>query len=98
MRVSTAPGKGDPLAFLRPYVPPKRHGLVDVVLEELGLAPTNVTKVVAKARGIGYTQAHAMVQRTPVVIVESVSLARAQELADALRVGNAVVSLRGATT
>ena len=54
-------------------------------------------QVVAKVRGIGYTQAHELVQRTPVVIVQGVSLARAQELAGALRVGNAVVSLRGAT-
>jgi len=97
VRVSEAYGEGDPLAFLRPCVPPTRHALVDVVLEELGLAPTNVTKVVAKARGIGYTQAHEMVQHPPVMIVEGVSLARAQELADELRVGNAVVSLRGAT-
>lgn len=96
VRVSEAYGEADPLAFLRPCVPPTRHALVDVVLEDLGLAPTNVTKVVAKTLGIGYTQAHAMIQRTPVVIVEGISLARAQELAEALRVGNAVVSLRGA--
>jgi len=96
VRVSEAYAEGDPLAFLRPCVPPTRHALVDVVLEELGLAPTNVTKVVAKVRGIGYTQAHELIQRTPVVIAEGVSLARAQELAGALRVGNAVVSLRGA--
>ena len=98
VRVSEAQGDGDPLAFLRPCVPPTRHALVDVVLEELGLAPTHVTKIVAQVRGIGYTQAHALVQRTPVVIVQGVSLARAQALAAELRVGNAVVSLRGAPT
>ena len=96
--VSEAHGDGDPLAFLRPCVPPTCHALVDVVLEDLGLAPTNVTKVVAQARGIGYTQAHALIQRTPVAIVEGVSRARAEVLADQLRVGNAVVSLRGAAT
>jgi ribosomal protein L7/L12 len=96
VRVSEAYSEGDPLAFLRPCVPPTKHALVDVVLEELGLAPTNVTKVVAKTRGIGYAQAHELIQRTPVVIAEGVSLIKAQELAEALRVGNAVVSLRGA--
>jgi ribosomal protein L7/L12 len=96
VRVSESLGEADPLAVLRPCMPPTRHALVDVVLEDLGLAPTSVTKVVARTRGIGYTQAHALVQRTPAVIVERVSLTRAQELAAALRAGNAVVSLRGA--
>jgi ribosomal protein L7/L12 len=98
VRVSEAWGEGDPLAFLRPCVPPTRRALIDVVLEDLGLAPASVTKIVAKVRGIGYTQAHALIQRTPVVIVERVSLIRAQELAAALRAGHAVVSLRGAAT
>jgi ribosomal protein L7/L12 len=98
VRVSEAHGEGDPLAFLRPCVPPTCHALVDVVLEDLGLAPTNVTKVIAQAHGIDYAQAHALVQRTPVAIVRGVSRARAEALADQLRVGNAVVSLRGATT
>lgn len=97
VRVSEAPGAGDPLAFLRPCVPPTCHALVDVVIEDLGVAPAHITKVVAQARGISYTDAQALVQRTPVVIVERVSRVRAQALADALRAGNAVVSLRRAT-
>lgn len=37
-----------------------------------------------------------MIQRTAVVIVEGVSRTHAVTLADQLRVGNAVISLRGA--
>ena len=96
VRVSEAYAEGDSLAFLRPCVPPTKHALVDVVLEDLGQAPTHVIKLVARARGISYAQAHALVQRPPVVIVEGVSLARAQELADELRASDAVISLSGA--
>jgi ribosomal protein L7/L12 len=96
IRISEAHAGGDPLAYLRPNIPPTKHALVDVVLDELGLAPTNVVKLVAAARGIGYQDAHVLVQKLPAVILEGTSLAKASELADKLRVGNAVVTLRGA--
>lgn len=92
--VSEAHGDGDPLAFLRPCVPPTRHALVDVVLEEIGLAPTNVVKVVADVRGLRYPDAHAYVATLPATIAAGVTLAQAEALRARLAVGNAVVSLR----
>ncbi len=93
VRVSEATHHGDPLAFLRPCVPATKEALVDVVLEELGLAPIQVVKLVAAARGIGYKDAHELVQKLPVAVVERVSHAKATELAEQLRAGNAVVTL-----
>ena len=93
VHVSEAHG-GDPLAHLRPCAPATVHRLVDVWVEDAGLAPTNLTKTLAHARGIGHTDARALLDRAPIAVLENVTLARAQALRDALSVGNAVVTLR----
>ena len=61
VRVLVAEAVGDPMAHLRPCAPPTVHALVDVWLEEIGLAPTNLTKVVARERHIGYGPARALI-------------------------------------
>ena len=93
VHVSEAHG-GDPLAYLRPCAPATVHRLVDVWVEHAGQAPTNLTKTLAHARGIGHTEARALLDRAPIAVLENVTLARATALRDALSVGNAVVTLR----
>ena len=94
VRVLVAEAVGDPMAHLRPCAPPTVHALVDVWLEEIGLAPTNLTKVVARERHIGYGPARALIDSAPVVLLEGLTLERARAVLVELSVGNAVVRLR----
>src|SRR4029077_8563058 len=74
VRVLVAEAVGDPFAHLRPCAPPTKHALVDVWLDEPGLAPTNVAKTVALERHIGHAEARRLVDTAPVVVVANVTL------------------------
>ena len=96
--IQIAEAHGDPFAHLRPCTPATVHRLVDVWLDVRGEAPTNVQKTVALERRLSQTAARALIDRAPVVLFENVTLARAEELRAKLSVGNAVVTLRTASS
>lgn len=95
VRVNVSEGAhGDPFADLRPCIPPTAADLVDVWIEDAGLAPTNLTKLLALDLHLGYTEARAIIDRAPVCVAHAVPGTRGAELVAKYAVGNAVVTLR----
>jgi len=88
------PGQEDPFSFLRPCSPRTRQPLVDVLLEEAGLAPTEVTRAVAELLGTAYDHARRIVDAAPIAVVKGVHVSQGNELAKRLAVGLAKVTLR----
>ena len=89
---------GDPFAHLRPCDPPSNAPMVDVVVEARGDAPSNLASTIALRRRVSHEDAHLLLQQLPAVVLENVPLAIGTRLRDELSVGNAVVSLRAASS
>nr|HEX4314745.1 hypothetical protein [Kofleriaceae bacterium] len=94
VRVSEHHGHGDPFAELRPSLPAPRVELVDLWLDDVGLAPTEIVRATSRIAGLPYARARALIDRAPVVLRRTISRARGEALQRELAAGHAVTSLR----
>lgn len=85
---------GDPLAFLRGQrrAIPGEH---QVILWQVGPHPTAVLKVLRSLRGVGLTEARALLSQAPLEVVTDVNRRTAEAAALALREAGADVELIG---
>jgi ribosomal protein L7/L12 len=97
VKVFEAPSAGDPLAFLRPCVPPlPMRELFDVVLTGPGHTPTEVVHVLEELRELPYKKARALLDAAPVAIRKRLPKSVAEGVAYRLRQAGATAELRHA--